>query len=444
MYVRFLEYIQAQNLFLSSDKLLLGVSGGVDSVVLANLIKRKGNTFAIAHCNFHLRGDESDGDAQFVSDLAQQYGVQFFKIDFNTKEHAANNGISIEMAARELRYKWFEEIRKKNGFDYILIAHHLDDIFETFILNLSRGTGIRGLSGIKQRKGKILRPLLFALRSDIDAYAKSEGLQFRYDSTNSDVQIKRNLIRNQIMPLMENLNPAFKRNFKRTIDNLQQTEDIFLEAIDNARTRIISFEDNLVRIDIAELEKLSPINTYLFEILKEFGFNYSQAEEIASLLEQGSGKKFFSAHHRLVIDRTEILITELEKEEDRQLFYIESPNCTIEQPFPIDIEESAFSEIAQLERSKRVAQLDLDKVSFPLILRKWEPGDSFVPLGMTGIKKLSDFFVDIKLSIPEKENTWVLLSEGKIAWVIGHRIDNRFKATERTKHLLKLKLGEMN
>lgn len=440
MYARFLEYVQSQELFLANDRLLLGISGGVDSVVLAHLINRLGNTFAIAHCNFHLRGDESDGDARFVSDLANQYGVPFFTTDFDTKGFASDKGISIEMAARELRYNWFEDVRKSNSFDYILVAHHLDDVFETFLLNLSRGTGIRGLSGIKPRNGKVVRPLLFAFRSDIDAYAKAEDLQFRYDSSNSDVRIKRNLIRQQIMPLLEYLNPAFKRNFKRTIDNLQQTEDVFRETIEKAKSNVFSFEPHFIRLPVPELKKLAHMNTYLFEFLKEYGFNYDQTEEIASLLDQGAGKKFFSPQYRLIIDRDSILITEQESDQPQSLFYIENSNCSIDKPLSLKVEEVDFTGDEQLEKSSHIAQLDMEKLAFPLILRKWERGDSFVPLGMSGMKKLSDFFIDLKLPIPDKENTWILLSAGKVVWIVGLRIDNRFKVTKQTKRLLKIRM----
>lgn len=434
MYGQFLKYIHQNRLFGHDEKLLVGVSGGVDSVVLTHLINKHGNAFAIAHCNFHLRNEESDTDADFVSELANQYGVPYFSTDFETREYADSKGISIEMAARELRYNWFETLRREHGYDFILVAHHLDDVLETFLLNLSRGTGIRGLSGIKPKAGKIVRPLLFALRSDIELYASENQLESRFDSSNNDVQIKRNRIRHQIMPLMQELNPAFKRNFHKTIQILQQTEQVFLNEIERVQQWVSVFEPNRVKISISKLLDLNPLDIYLFELLKPYGFNADQCAEIALGLSRESGRQFFSPLHRLVVDRDFLIINEI-SDCGEEIFYIDSEMNEMTEPVHLVMHSFPRTPDFMFERNRNIAQLDSDQLVFPLIVRKWKPGEYFRPLGMQGMKKLSDFFIDQKLSIPEKENTWLVLSDNKIVWIVGHRIDDRFKMTESTQRV---------
>lgn len=437
MYGQFLKYIHQNRLFGRDEKLLLGVSGGVDSVVLTHLINKHGNPFAIAHCNFHLRNEESDGDADFVSELANQYGVPYFSTDFDTRDYAESKGISIEMAARELRYNWFETVRREHGYDWILVAHHLDDVLETFLLNLSRGTGIRGLSGIKPKAGKVVRPLLFALRSDIELYASENQLESRFDSSNNDVLIKRNRIRHQIMPLMQELNPAFKRNFHKTIQILQQTEQVFLNEIERVQQTVSEFESDLVKISISKLLDLNPLDIYLFELLKPYGFNADQCSEIAAGLSRESGRQFFSPLHRLVVDRDFLIINEI-GENIEEIYYIESDQKELNDPVHLKLQSNSYSANFRFERNRNIAQLDCDKLVFPLVVRKWKTGEYFRPLGMLGMKKLSDFFIDQKLSIPEKENTWLVLSENKVVWIVGHRIDDRFKITVDTQRVFQI------
>lgn len=437
MYGQFLKYINQNRLFGHNDRLLLGVSGGVDSVVLTHLINKHGNPFAIAHCNFHLRNEESDSDADFVSELANQYGVPYFRTDFDTRDYAESKGISIEMAARELRYNWFETMRREQNYDSILVAHHLDDVLETFLLNLSRGTGIRGLSGIKPKAGKIVRPLLFALRSDIELYASENQLESRFDSSNNDVLIKRNRIRHQIMPLMQELNPAFKRNFHKTIQILQQTEQVFLNEIERVQQSVSEFESELVKISISKLLDLNPLDIYLFELLKPYGFNADQCAEISAGLSRESGRQFFSPLHRLVVDRDYLIINEIGESQD-DIYYIDSDQPELNEPVLLKLQTTFYTADYRFERNRNIAQLDCDKLVFPLVVRKWKTGEYFRPLGMQGMKKLSDFFIDQKLSIPEKESTWLVLSENKVVWVVGHRIDDRFKISNETQRVFQI------
>jgi len=439
MYNRFLKYIADEKLFGRHEKLLIGVSGGVDSVTLLHLINRHGNECAIAHCNFNLRGKESDEDEQFVKNMAEENGIKCYVNSFATSDYALENGISIEMAARKLRYDWFEEIRQKGHFDLIVVGHHLDDLLETFILNLSRGTGIRGLSGIKPKTGHIVRPLLFANRNEIDAYSDENELSFRFDSSNDDVHIKRNKVRHQILPLLEELNPSFRNNLQRTIQNLNQTEAVFQTKIDEIRGQIVKEEGIWTTFDKRKLASLSPLSIYLFELLRPFQFNAVTVENIIDSLYSTPGNQFFSASHRLIIDREKLIITPIEAP-CQELYYIEKDQEKVFDPIELTLTIESYLPGYKIPDSNTIAVFDLEKVNFPLVIRKWQQGEYFCPLGMKGLKKLSDFFIDEKFSIPEKENTWVIASDNKIIWIVGKRIDDRFKVTKTTRLILKLKI----
>ena len=439
MYNRFLKYISSENLFGHQEKLLLGVSGGVDSVTLVHLVTRLGNDFALAHCNFNLRGDESDEDERFVKELANQYGVEIFLNSFATSDYAFENGISIEMAARKLRYEWFEKIRTENYFDFIVVGHHLNDVLETFILNMSRGTGIRGLSGIKPKTGNIVRPMLFASRNEIDAYAEENQLTHRFDSSNDDTSIKRNKVRHQIIPLLEELNPSFKTNLQRTIGILNQTEAVFQTKIEEIQHQLISKEGSWTVIDKGQLASLIPVSIYLFELLRPYHFNAATTGNIIDMLYEPPGTKFYSSTHRLVIDREKLIITPIEFM-SQDIFYVEKDQISVYDPVELAVSVETYLPGYKIPDSKNIAVFDYDKVRFPLVIRKWQQGEYFCPLGMKGFKKLSDFFIDEKYSIPEKENTWIMASENKIMWILGKRIDDRFKITSSTQYVLRLEM----
>jgi tRNA(Ile)-lysidine synthase len=439
MYNRFLKYISAEKLFGRHEKLLLGVSGGVDSVTLLHLINRLGNEFAIAHCNFNLRGKESDEDEKFVKSLADENGIKCYTNSFATADFALENGISIEMAARKLRYDWFEKVRQQGHFDLIAVGHHLDDVLETFILNLSRGTGIRGLSGIKPKTGYIVRPLLFANRNEIETYAEENELSYRFDSSNDDIHIKRNKVRHQILPLFDELNPSFRNNLQRTIQNLNQTETVFLNKIEEIRFQIMKEEGNWITIDKLKLSFLAPVSIYLFELLRPFHFNSDTVENIIELLYGNPGNQFFSATHRLIIDREKLIITPIENPV-QELFYIEKDQEKVFDPIELTVSVESYLPGYKIPDSNDIAVFDLEKINFPLVIRKWQQGEYFRPLGMKDFKKLSDFFIDEKFSIPEKENTWVIASDNKIMWIIGKRIDDRFKITQTTRLILRMRI----
>lgn len=441
MYGRFLHHIKQEQLFSRTDKLLLGVSGGVDSVVLARLVDKLGNEFALAHCNFNLRGNDSDNDEKFVINLADELGVKCFLSSFQTENFANEKGISIEMAARELRYEWFERIREENNFDWIVVGHHLDDVLETFILNLSRGTGIRGLSGIQPKAGKVVRPLLFASRAEIEQYANENELIWRHDASNDDVMIKRNKVRHQILPLLTELNPSFKQNLQRTIGYLNETKQVFLQKVEEVRQSLVAENEDWITISKEGLMQLDPLSTYLFELLRSYQFNTEVVDEIVKAIDGTSGSCFFSATHRLVIDREELIITALEPTKT-ELFYLEKTDKFISEPLNLRLTVERYSEEFRIPNSPEVAVFDYDKLRFPLVLRRWKQGEYFKPLGMNGLKKLSDFFIDEKYSIPEKEKAWILASENKVAWIVGKRIDDRFKITADTQLVLRIELIE--
>ena len=438
MFDQFINNINQKQLIKPEQKVLLAISGGIDSMVLLHLFERSEFEYGIAHCNFRLRGDESDGDEAFVHEQVEQHGTAAHFETFDTKEYAALKGISIEMAARELRYGFFERIRKEYEYDCIVTAHHQDDLIETFFLNLSRKTGIRGLTGIKEKKGKLIRPLLFASREDIEKYAAENYISYREDSTNNEVVYQRNFLRHKILPLFSELNPAFKKNFIASVDK-KAAYDVYEAAIGNEIHKVVSEEKEQSVISIPVLQNSQHPKTVLLEILSGYGFNASIVDAVYQSLETHSGKQFFSKTHRLVKDRDALFIQELTDDEDR-VYYIEEDDMELFAPFDISIERLDAKGLSIIKEAN-TACVDLEKVQFPLLMRKWQQGDYFQPLGMTGFKKVSDFFIDRKMPLHEKENTWLLCSGKNIVWIMGQRLDNRFKVTPSTKQVLKIEIG---
>jgi tRNA(Ile)-lysidine synthase len=435
---RFLEFIKEKQLFSAHEKVLLAVSGGIDSMVLLHLFEKSGYDYGIVHCNFQLRGDESEQDERFVRQQVLIHGVPSFFARFETEEFARLNGISIEMAARDLRYEFFEKTRKENNFNYIVTAHHQDDLIETFFLNLSRKTGIKGLTGIKEKSGYIIRPLLFTSREEIEKYARREFIDFREDSSNNEVVFQRNFLRHRILPLFSEMNPAFSKNILATIENLKEAEKIYSGYLEMEIEKVSAQNENGRVIFIEKLKNVPFPKNLLFEMMTEYNFNSSVIEKIAKGLDTESGRQYFSKTHRAVKDRENIYVTPLTKEEER-IFYLESDDIELFAPMDLIIEKTN-SKNFKIIKDRNVACLDLDKLEFPLLIRRWEQGDYFQPLGMVGFKKVSDFFIDEKIPLHEKENTWLLCSGKKIVWIMGRRIDNRFKITPETKNILKIEI----
>ena len=440
MVEQFLKYIHSEELFHSSQRILLAVSGGADSMLMLHLFVSAGFPVAVAHCNFGLRGSESDGDEQFVSDYCDKHNLAFYVKHFNTQDYALEKGISIEMAARDLRYSWFDALLKKHGLDLLATAHHQDDVIETFLINLSRGSGIKGLSGIQPKSGKIIRPMLFTSRTEILDYCARLKIDFRTDSSNIDTVYKRNLIRQEILPLLEQVNPAFRKNAMKTIGTLHETGQLFQQRMSEIRGFVYSEDDQGVMIHIEKLLTLSPLRTILFELIREFGFQIEQIEDIIDSLSKESGRKFFSDEYRLIKDREYLLISPF-KIKSAQVFYLEEDCRKISFPVHLSLEKLERTADFRFSTHPDVVDLDLDRLVFPLILRHWQEGEYFQPLGMTGLKKLSDFFIDEKYSIPEKENTWILASGNQVVCIVGKRLDDRFKITTKTKRILRIRMN---
>jgi len=439
---RFLENITAKKLLEPKQKVLAAVSGGIDSMVMLHLFEKSGFDYGIVHCNFQLRGAESDSDEEFVKTQVLIHGVPAYFKRFDTEEFAQINGISIEMAARELRYEYFEKIRTENGYDYIATAHHSDDLIETFFLNLSRKTGIKGLTGIKGKSGKIIRPLLFASRADIEKYASEQYIEFREDSTNNEVVYQRNFLRNKILPLFSQLNPSFKKNLLASIENLKDAEAVYSGFFETEKQKVIENATDSQIIEIEKLKKSPHPKLLLLEILSEYNFNPTVVDEVFLSLEGDSGKQFFSKTHRLVKDREKLFVSTIEEKENK-IFYIEADDIELFAPVDIIIEKF-IGKSFKIRKEPNFACLDLAKLEFPLLIRKWQQGDYFQPLGMKGFKKVSNFLIDEKIPVHQKENTWLLCSGEKIVWVVGMRIDNRFKINAKTTEVIKLEIKSIS
>lgn len=425
----FLLFSQQQQL-LSSSPILVGVSGGRDSVVLCDLYHHAKIDFVIAHCNFGLRAEESNEDEEFVINLAKKYQVPLFKTNIPTKQYAEEMGISIQMSAREQRVNWFKKLCTENGFEFYATAHHSDDAVETYLINQIRGTGISGLHGILPKQGALIHPLLFASRENITQYVKANNLGWREDSTNAQTKYLRNKIRHQVLPLLQELNGGIKQTFIENMNRIHETEQIYLQKIEELKKDLLFKTKEGWSIPIEKLKSQAQASTVLYEFLKEFGFNFSQCKQVLQENEfSQAGALFFSSNYQLLRDRNDLLIKEIYNPQILE-YSIDATMHLIEEPIKLKIESSENTDIIS---DKAIAKLDADLLQYPLKIRKWKQGDYFYPLGMKGRKKLlSDFFIDVKINRFEKENIWILCSEDKIVWLIGYRIDNRFKISSKT------------
>lgn len=434
---RFKEFIRQQNLFLPKDKLLLAVSGGVDSVVLCELCHKAGFDFAIVHCNFQLRGEDSDRDENFVRELALKYNTPLFVARFDTKKEAKQRKLSTQETARELRYKWFEETRNREGYNYILTAHHADDNVETVLMNFFRGTGIRGIGGIEPKHNQIVRPLLFARRIELEEFLEEKKLNFVSDFTNLREDYSRNYFRLKVIPFLEKIHPEVNENILDNIGRFREVELLYKQAIEVHKKKLLETHGNEIHIPVLKLKKSKPVHTIVYEIIKEYGFTSQQVKEVINLLDSESGKYICSSTHRIIKNRQWIIIAPLQSEQANHIL-IEEGTRNLEFGIGhLSIESFPNSQFP-IPNSPLIALLDADEINYPLMLRKWKQGDYFYPLGMKKKKKLARFFIDRKLSKTEKEKTWVIEMDRKIIWVLGHRIDERFKVTDKTKTVLQL------
>lgn len=428
----FKTYIEQHALFNSKDKILLAVSGGKDSVLMAHLFKLSGFNFGIAHCNFNLRADESQRDEAFVKLLALTLDVPFFVTHFNTKEFAASHKVSTQMAARTLRYRWFEELRQREQYDYIALAQHQDDAVETVLLNLTRGTGIAGLHGILPKRDRLIRPLLFLSSGDIAAIISKQQIEYVEDSSNLSTNYARNKIRLNVIPHLKEINPGLDETFKNNIQRFADTELVLQQVVGSLNEKIIKKKQDKFYLSITEVKALNPKQLLLFELLRPFGFLEPVVAELLAGLDKQSGTTFFSHSHKIVIDRKHLIIDRLEDHLGLTKNVLIHPDQEKAEFLNTEIKFRSSTDL-NFERNKGIAYVDADKLIFPLVLRSWQNGDKFKPIGMDRYKKLSDFFIDEKVPITDKNRVPILVNgNGEIIWIAGLRQDNRYKLTEKT------------
>ena len=417
---------------LKGKKILIACSGGLDSVVLSRLFKELNYDISLAHCNFSLRGKESDEDEKFVILLADKLSIPIFNKKFNTKAYKIKHKLSTQVAARQLRYQWFEEVCTEHSFDYLATAHHLDDDLETFLINLSRGTGLRGLIGIPLINDKIIRPFLNFPRADILQYAKEKNSSWREDSSNQTSDYLRNKLRIEVIPRLKEVDHNLLNGFHQTQKYLNDSMALVNDYMALIKNLVVDETEDGFEIDVLKLQDLPNTNALLYELLAPFGF--TAWDDISDLLTAQSGKQIFSESHRILKNRKSLLLVENSFVHNEETYTIKESDTGIDTPINLIIEQVDKTS----DYTPSIVYLDLQKLNFPLQLRKWREGDSFYPFGMKGKKKLSKFFKDEKLSLIAKEKTWVLTSGNHIVWIVGMRSDHRFKVENQTKKILKI------
>ena len=432
-------FIKHNNLIAENDTVLCAVSGGADSIVMASVLIELNYKIAIAHCNFKLRGKQADKDEQLVKKFADNYELSFHSTLFETEVYAQQHKISIQMAARELRYEWFEQLRKEFNYSVIATAHHLNDQIETVLLNLTKGTGLKGIKGIQHKKGNIIRPILQLKKEEIFKYAEKEKLKFRTDASNNDNKYERNLIRNKVVPILKTINPSLLNTFEANINHIIDANELAAYATNSLKKKLIENRKGNYFISINKLLLQPGRKTLLDSLLTDFDFSHKQVEEVFKIIEAQSGKQVEGDTYTVIKDRNFLIITQtIASENNNPIVLIENEKKKIKTPeFQLKLEVVKFKGI-QHKSAEWFTQLDYDKIQFPLVLRKWKRGDYFYPLGMNKKKKVSNYLVDEKVSLLEKEKICVLISGEHIIALLGKRIDDRFKVTSNTKKSLEL------
>ena len=433
----FLKFIWKNRLASRKDRILLAVSGGIDSMVMAHLFREAGFNTGIAHCNFCLRGEESDLDEDLVRKYASSNKLQFHVISFDTKEYASRKKISIQMAARELRYEWFEKIRKDFSYRTTAVAHNMNDNIETVIINLIRGTGITGLTGIKPAGDGIIRPLLFATRTRIEEYCSRNCIEYREDRTNAETRYMRNKIRHLVVPVLRELNPSVVESVSATSDRLEGTLEILTGYIDSIRRSVIQNIGDNVIFSINGLKNLSLSGSLLFELFRPYNIGSKTSGDLLKVINGRTGGQVLTPTHRIIRNRDELIVTPI-RIVMNDVSIIENIEELLAHPHIKSAQITDNSQNLKFSAGRSVAFLDYEKIHFPLIIRKWKKGDSFHPFGMKHQKKLSDYFIDRKYSIIDKEKALIMESGGDIVWIIGERTDDRFKVTGATSLVLRL------
>ena len=434
MLQKFKQHLHQNFPFLEDKKLLIAISGGIDSVVLAHLCSQLNLNFSLCHCNFNLRGQESDDDEAFVKSLAKTLKTPVYSTSFETEKYVAKNKVSIQVAARDLRYTWFYKLLDTNGYDYVLTAHNTNDNLETFIINLTRGSGLEGFTGIPPVNQKSVRPLLAFSRDEITLFAIKNGIIWREDKSNASIKYVRNKVRHKVIPILKELNPHVLESFQNTIEYLNESQSIINDALTNVTANVVSYENDLLKISCKEIEKLSNKKAYLYQLLQGYGF--TAWNDIVNLISAQPGKQVFSDTHRLLKDRNFLILTTINK------------NQSIKGPVLIDQKVSKITNPIKLTiqntddftcKNTHEIIIDNDLINYPLSLKKWHHGDTMYPAGMKGSKKISQLFKDYKLSLLDKEKIWILAdAKNHIIWVIGLRQDRRYLANITSKNRLKI------
>lgn len=417
------------------DTIIAAVSGGVDSMVMLHLLVEGGYKVEVAHCNFNLRGEESNADEAFVKSECEKLGVKLHTHSFDTLEYAVTKGKSIQIAARELRYDWFEKLRAQLNAAYIATAHHLTDSIETILINQIRGTGLAGYHGIPAKQGHIIRPMMFATREQIEAYAKANTVAFREDSSNNSDKYMRNKIRHHILPVLKELNADIEHTFAKNAALIRDYEKLVKQTHKKRFSKVAVEDGDTIYIDIFSLKNLKPLNVLLFEYLRKFNFKMNVVEDIVAGMEGESGRIYESKTHRITKDREQLILERIPTANFSEIT-IQADTKQVQTPFGNLTIERINSAHIEIERNPNKAYLDAAKLEYPLTLRKWQAGDYFQPLGMKGKKKLSDFLIDQKVPVNEKEKVMVLTAGKQVLWVVGHRLDDRMKLSKESEEVV--------
>ena len=434
MLQKFKQHLHQNFPFLEDSKLLIAISGGIDSVVLAHLCSQLNLNFSLCHCNFNLRGQESDDDEAFVTSLAKSLKTPVYTTSFETEKYATKNKVSIQVAARDLRYTWFYKLLDANQYDYVLTAHNTNDNLETFIINLTRGSGLEGFTGIPPVNQKSVRPLLAFSRDDITLFAIKNGIVWREDRSNASIKYVRNKVRHKVIPILKELNPHVLESFQNTIEYLNESQSIINDAVKNISANVVSYENDVLKISCKEIDKLSNKKAYLYQLLQAYGF--TAWNDIVDLISAQPGKQVFSDTHRLLKDRNFLILTTINKSQSiKGPILIDQKVSEITNPIKLTIQNTDD----YTSKNKEQIIIDKDLVNYPLSLKKWHHGDAMYPTGMTGSKKISQLFKDNKLSLLDKEKIWILAdAKDHIIWVIGLRQDRRYLANKTSKNRLKI------
>lgn len=440
----FQEHIQSKQLFHPHDLLIVAVSGGADSVALCALCHRSGYTFQMAHCNFQLRGEESDRDERFVTDVAQKYGVPLHVRRFDTHQYARENRINTQLAARALRYAWFDELvqtaKQPEGRVLLLTAHHANDNVETLMMNFFKGTGIAGLKGIRERSGYIVRPLLFATRDQVISFLRQHGIPYMEDSSNLSDDYTRNYLRNRVIPSLTEVFPAVEQNLMKSLARFQDIALLYDESVQHHLQKILEHKGQEVHIPILKLVKHPAWKTILYEVIRKYGFVAGQVEDVCRLTQSQSGSFVASPSWRIMRNRAWLIITPVKAEDSAHIIIGPEEQRIRFALGALSMQHLDWDAGSDITADPLIALIDFDTISFPMILRKWKEGDYFYPLGMRKKKKLSRFFIDHKIAVADKEKIWVLEHDRRIIWIAGMRIDDRFKVTNQTKKVLRISL----